>query len=270
MSDALGLLDARRRCLLAFHGETGPILAPMAYWSDGEHLWMSTSGSTLKVDRLRQDVGCALYVPGVDGAGVCAQGTVRIFSAADPLGLVLHGPAIAGAMTALAASNASSIAGYVQDVAKVPLRFMPQNRVVLRVRLTEIAVVEEPEKGPGIAPALPTVVPSDVRRILGGERHVVVAVDTPRLEVLPAVWGAGFALTAPAGRTFVPGARAAVAIDDDGEGRPTEVIGLSMRGTISSTGVLEATRVTWWEGFELTTADVPARAAAGGGIVLPD
>jgi hypothetical protein len=270
MSDALTLLDRRRRCLLAFHGRSGPLVAPMAYWSDGEHLWMSTSGSTIKADRLDGDGRCAVYVPGGDGSGVCAQGTARVFGAGDPLGLALHWPAIAGAMTALAASNASSIAGYVQDAAKVPTRFLPQNRVVLRVRLEELALVAEPHKPPGVAPALPTVVPSDVRRILGGVRRVVVAVDQPRLEVLPAVWGAGYALTPPAARSFVPGARAAAVIDADGEGRPTEVVGLSLRGSISARGALQPTRVTWWEGFAMTTADVPPPAAAGGGIVLPD
>lgn len=270
MSDALSLLDRRRRCLLAFHGERGPLVAPMAYWSDGEHLWMSTSGSTIKAGRLTEDGRCAVYVPGNDGSGVCAQGTARVFSAGDPLRLALHGPAIAGAMTALAASNASSIAGYVQDAARVPTRFLPQNRVVLRVRLDEVALVAEPAKPSGVAPALPTVVPSGVRRVLGGVRRVAVAVDEPRLEVLPAVWSTGYALTPPPGRSFAPGARAAAVIDADGKSRPTEVVGMSLRGSISPRGALEPTRVTWWEGFAMTTADVPPPASVGGGIVLPD
>jgi hypothetical protein len=268
-ADALAVLDANRRCLLAFRGRTGPILAPMAYWSDGEHLWMSTAGTTLKAERLLADDRCAVLVTGDDGASVSALGSARVFRPGDPLGLVLHGPAIAGAMAALAASNASSIGGYVQDAARIPSRFLPHNRVVVRVRLDEVASVAAPAVPAGVAPALPTVVPADVRRALGGQRRVAVAVDEPGLRVLPAVWSAGFALTAPDGHALPDGARAAVALDADPEARPTEVVGLSLRGAVAD-GRLVPERATWWEGFSLATADVPAPSASSSGIVLPD
>jgi hypothetical protein len=265
---AVEVLGAHRRCLLAFPGGSGPLVAPMAYWSDGAHLWMSTSGATVKAARLREDGTCAVYVPGSDRVGVSASGTARVFSAADPLGLVLHGPAITAAMTALAASNVSTLGGYVQDAARVPLRFLPHNRVVIRVRLSEVEEVAEPAGPPGIAPPLPTVVPSDIRRVLGGERRIVLAVDEPRLRLLPAVWGSGYALTLPPDAGVPDGARAAAVVDADPEGRPTEVVGLSLRGAIAG-GALVPERATWWEGFDLASADVPAPAARGG-LVLPD
>jgi hypothetical protein len=266
--DPQPLLDARRRCLLGFSGASGPLLAPMAYWSDGAHLWMTTSASTVKAARLRRDGRCAVWVPG-GGEGVRATGEARVFSAADPAALVLHGAAIATAMGALAVSNASSIAGYVQDAARVPTRFLPHNRVVLRVRLSDAEVVPEPAAPPGIAPALPGVVPADVRRVVGGQRRVVVAVEDGHLQVLPAVWSAGFRLTVPAGAQLPAGAPAAVVVDVDPEHRPTGVVGVSLRGTLTAAGALDAERVTWWEGFDVTSADVP-RASGSSGIVLPD
>lgn len=269
MMSAEDVLDARRRCLLAFAGARGPIVAPMAYWSDGAHLWMTTSSSTVKTDRLRRDGTCAVYVPGPDGVGVSATGSARIFRASDPLGLVLHGPSITAAMTALAASNVSSIGGYVQDAARVPLRFLPHNRVVVRLRLDDVDTVPEPERPPGVAPALPTVVPADIRRVLSGQRRIVLAVDTPQLRVLPAVWGAGFSLRLPEGAALPEGACAAAVVDADPQGRPTAVTGLSLRGPITG-GALRPERATWWEGFELASADVPAPAAGRSGIVLPD
>jgi hypothetical protein len=267
---AQAVLDSRRRCLLAFAGVNGPILSPMAYWSDGAHLWMTTSGSGVKAERLARDGSCAVYVAGADGVGASARGTARIFSAADPLGLVLHGPAITAAMAALAASNASSLGGYVQDAARVPLRFLPHNRVIVRVRLDDLQTFEEPAVPAGVAPALPTIVPSDIRRVLSGERRVVLAVGGPELRIAPAVWGAGFALTLPAGVPVPEGTRVAAVLDADPEGRPTEVVGLSLRGAVAADGRLVPERATWWEGFALTSADVPPAAVGRSGIVLPD
>lgn len=268
--DALAVLDGQHRCLLAVHGRTGPLVSPMAYWWDDQHAWMTTAASAVKIARLRADPRCAVWVPGPEGSGVGASGVARVFDASDPVGLLLHGPAITGAMTALAASNVSAIAGYVQDAARVPSRFRPHNRVVLRVRLDDAELCREPVAPPGVAPALPTVVPAEVRRVVGGRRRVVVALDTPDLEVLPAVWGAGFALTPPAGRTLPADAGAAVVVDVDPGERPTTVVGLALRGTITDGGALRPARATWWEGFEIASADVPAPTSAASGIVLPD
>lgn len=273
-ADAHDVLDEQRRCLLAFASPTGPLLAPMAYWSDGEHLWLTTSRSAPKVRRLREDGRCALYVPGAPGGpGVSGTGRVRVFRAGDPVGLLLHGPALTGAMAALAVSNVSSLFGYAQDAALVPTRWAPQNRVALRLTIDEVELVEPPVAPAGVAPALPSTVPSDVRRALAGRRDVTVAVDRPGLEVLPASWGAAYRLTAPAGRSFAPGARAAVVVDRDPESRPTTVVGLSLRGEIDGSGALRPARATWWKGFRMSTADVPTPPTSLGGpsgIVLPD
>jgi hypothetical protein len=231
---------------------------------------MSTSSATLKVRQLRADGDCAALVPGVgDEPAVAVRGTVRVFRPGDPLGLLLHGAAISAAMAALAVSNASSMFGYVQDVTSLPARWAPHNRVVLRLSVDEATVVAPPVVGPGVAPALPTVVPAAARRVLSGQRRVALAALTPQLRIMPAVWGAGYSLALPDGERIPIGSPVAAVVDSDPEGRPTGVLGMSVRGEMDERGGLRPQRVTWWEGFRLQTADVPPPAATFG-IVLPD
>lgn len=284
-SDPRRVLDEQRRCLLGFPTPAGPMLAPMAYWSDGEHLWMSTAGSSVKARRLREHPECVVYVPAAeDVPGAVARGEVRVFRAGDPMGLLFHGAAITGAMAALAVSNASSMLGYAQDAASIPARWAPPNRVVLRLRLDDVEAAPQPVAATGVAPPLPAVVPSDIRRALAGQRRVTLAVEQRpergqgedsgrvRIRVLPAVWAAGLRLALPAGASLTPGTRVAAVLHADPEGRPTGVVGLALRGTVDVDGRLRPERATWWHGFRLHTADVPPQPTPGGssGIVLPD
>jgi hypothetical protein len=264
------LLCGANRALIAVRGRRGPLLSPMAVWYDGAGLWASTASNAVKSRLLRRDGRCLLYVPAPDVAdgGVVVGATARVFGPHDPLGTMLHWPTISVAMAALAARNAGNIVGYAQDVARIPLSWMPANRVVVRAHVERAAAVAAPPVGPGIAPALPPVVPADVRRAIGGQRRVVVAVvDGERLRVLPGVWGAGFALSL---LDELPGsAPATVVVDDDPHGRPTLVTGLAFGGHLDDRGTaLRPERVTWWRGFATTTEDMPAPSASG--ITLPD
>jgi hypothetical protein len=259
---------------------------------------MTTSASAVKARVLRRDPVCAVWAPPArEGEpGSVVYGTARIFEPRDPLGLALHGPAVTTAMTALAAGNVPTLVGYAQDLVRLPARWWPQNRVVLRVTIHERRELAPPGSGDapaadaaaadmgaatstdaghptgperGIAPALPTVVPTDIRRGLGGRRSVVLATtDGDELAIAPAVWGSGFSLTVPADHPLPSGASAAAAVDTDPRGRPTAVMGASVRGQIDDQGALEPQRVTWWDGFEIETRQIPA--AASRGVTLPD
>lgn len=271
------VLERGSRCLLGLHGARGPVLSPMAYWFDGTAVWMSTPARSVKVSALARDAHCALYVapPGGEGPGAVAGGRARVFSARDPRGLVLHGPTISAAVAVLALRNATSIAGYLADAPRIPSRFLPRNRVVVRVVLDDVEAVFPPALTPGIAPALPTVVPPDVRRALAGRRRVALAVlDGETVRLSPAVWRAAtdgsLPLDLPVAVDLPTGGHAAVALDADGRGRPTEVAGLSLSGTLTGAPALLPERVTWWSGFNVTTADVPAPASTPGTITLPD
>lgn len=268
------LLDDAKRLVLAWPGRTLPVLTPMAFWWDGQHVWFSTSGSSLKARALRREGACAMYVPPPEGSseGALLRGSARVFHARDPVGLAVHGGLLAAAQGALMVKNASSMAGYVVDAPKVPLRFQPQQRVLVRVRVEERSTVVQPDIGPGIAPALPTEVPPEVRRTLSGRRRVVVGtlVDGG-IGLLPAVWGAGFALRLPEGAALDEGTPVTAVLDHDPGFRPTEVVGLSLSGTVAAAGPtmkIVPVKVRWWSGFELRSAELSGRATDT--IVIPD
>lgn len=260
------MLEARRRCFLALAGPDGPVLRPLRYWYDGQHAWTTTAEAALP--GVGEEAACALWLPADDGPGLLAQGRVRVFGAGEPLRLLLHAPAITGALAALAADNAGAVADYVQEAARNPGRLDARGRIVLRIRVDSGWPVTPEKPGFGVAPAIPTAVPAEVRRVVGGCRDVVVAAAEPRLAVLPAVLGPGFRLTAAAG-ALPTGSKVEVVIDP-GEGSPAGgSIGLALGGRISEEVSLELERATWWNGARVGSAPVN-QASAGSGIVLPD
>lgn len=263
------LLDRASRCLLAVDGPDGPLLAPMAFWFDGAGLWMLTSRSPVEAAVLRRAPACVVYVsPLQEGASaMVVRGRVRVFGPGDPLGLLLHAPTISAAMTALAARDVGSVVGYVQDAVRVPPRWSPGRRAVLRLAVEELEDIDPPAVGPGVAPALPTVVPPGVRRALAGCRRVAVAFrDGDALEVTPAVWSGGYELTTPPDVRIPEGAPAVAAVD----AAPHAAHGaeVAVHGQVRAGPRLQPEQATWWDGVTVTTAPVPAPTP--GGIDLPD
>ncbi|WP_157965555.1 pyridoxamine 5'-phosphate oxidase family protein [Euzebya rosea] len=264
------LLDDAKRMTLAWHGRTGPVLAPMAFWWDGRHLWCSTSGSSAKVERIEDRPEVAVLVGADDdgASGAVLRGRARIFRPTDVVAMATHGATLAAAQAALAVKQAPSIAGYVVDAARIPSRWMPARRVMLRITVDDPEPILAPTMGPGIAPGLPTAVPPEVRRLLSGQRRVVLGVrDGEHLRVLPAIWGPGFTLDLPAGESVPTGLPAVVVTDHDPGFRPTEVAGVAVRGRISGR-TISAESVRWWHGFDSGRAEMPT--AAFDPIVLPD
>lgn len=266
--DAAAILDAATRCLLAARGRRAPLVSPMAHWFDGTALWMTTVADAAKIAALRDDPACAVAVaPDADRPGVAARGRARVFGPGEPVRLALHAPAITGALSGLAARNLGALVGYATHAWEIPGRWAPYHRVVLRVTVDELELAEPPSDAGGVSPALPTEVPADVRRRLGGKRAVVALWDEPPLRLAPAVWGAGFALTFAAGGPRPrAGDRVGAVIDVD-RGEPSEASGAVVYGDLDERGALSPDRVVWWRGFDVRSAQV---APASGGAVLPD
>lgn len=262
-------LDTATHCVLGFVERSQPQMVPLAFWFDGSQLWLSLQSDSREVAALRREASCSVYVPAVDGAAATViRGSARVFGFHDPLGLAVHGPVISTAMAALAAHNAGAIAGYVQDASRVPARLLPRNRVAVRISVVERRDSEPVVPPAGIAPALPAVVPTNVRRAVAGQRQVVLAtVQAGSLEIGPAAWGAGFVLTVPPQRVLSPGVAAAALVQTETQRRPTATAGLILSGFMGSNGALRPERATSWSGFETLTADIPAVRSS---VVLPD
>lgn len=253
------VLAGGSRCLLAV---AGPLVTPMSYWFDGASVWLSAPAGSAKVAALRDDPRCALWLGPTWEPGVVVHGAARVFSLRDPLGLALHAPTVTAAAAALALGNVNPRA------LRVPPRLLPADSAVLKVAVADAAAVPLPALPPGIAPALPTNVPADVRRALAGQRRVMLALAGERgVALVPAALGAGSVLTVPPGAVLPDGGDAVAVLDHGGRGAS----GLALEGTLAPGPALRATRVTWWRGAELGSAEVPlAATTAPGAITLPD
>lgn len=277
--DALGRAT---RCLLVATGPgrpgRPPVAVPVTTWWDGAGAWSTLPADGIELAALRRDPRCVLVAPPPDreeGVGAVAAATARVYSSADPLRLALHAPPLLAALAALGLANASRLAGAAAGAWRDPSRLLPEGRVAVRAVVEAVTPARPLTPGPGIAPALPTVVPPEVRRLLAGRRRVVVAVaDADGLRVLPAVWGAGFTLVGPAGIGLPDGTPATVVVDGDDEA------GLALEGRVdapagASWARLVPSRALWWHDTRRGAAELPAPADLGGragrsGVVLPD
>lgn len=266
------LLATADHCMLAYRVDNGPAMTPLACWSDGGGVWMTTSRHAAKTAALRRDARCGVWIapPDGDGAGVVIDGTARIYEPSDPISFALHAPTVAAASAALAMTHRRALAGYVLDLPRLPAHWQPQSRVLVRVRIDRARSRRVPDRVTGVGPVLPTELPSTVRRALTGARHVTLATQRgDALSVQPAVWGAGFRLDV--GTTIVPEAEipACIVVEHAPGQRPSTKVGLMLRGSVDAGLTFTPVRVVWWEGFSGGAAAVRAPTTASG-IVLPD
>src|SRR5207245_10430265 len=80
---------------------------------------------------------------------------------------MLEGPGYFLGMAGYALRNAPFIAGYALDLARLPREWMPYNRVVLRLKLSDADLIEDAPFPPAQAARLPAV-PAEVSRQLAG------------------------------------------------------------------------------------------------------
>lgn len=241
-----GLARATHALLLVWTGHPGDrravtVVSPA--WWDGAGVWLAAQDAA---DALREQPACTVVLSAGDGPELVVRGTARVHGLHDPLGLALHGPAIAGAMSALALRQPAAL--------RQVLPGLPRD-VLVRVTARDAGTLRFPDRSDGVAPALPPEAPSDVRRAVAGVRRVLVF-EPSRPGVTAAVWGGGMRLT---GLGPVPGLCAVVA--QAGEA------GLVLEGMLDADGVLRPERAQWWLGAERGGA--PVRAGVGT-IVLPE
>lgn len=262
------VLTRAPRGALAYLRGRDPLLVPVAFWWDGKHVWLLAGADDPHTQALQHDPACALWVAPTTrgGDGVAGRGRARLFTARDPAALALHGAAITAAVGALGVKHAGALVGYAQDVARLPVRRLLRERVVVRVALEDLQPLRPPPLGTGIAPALPPVIPAEVRRSVAGKRHVTLAVGGDGLQVTPAVWSAGFRVQTPAGVTVPRDAPAAVLVDGDAARRPSDFVAITLAGGVVH-GRFTSQLATWWHGFDVQQREVPTAVEP---LRLPD
>src|SRR5438552_17507618 len=90
---------------------------------------------------------------------------------------MLEGPSYFFGMAGYALRNAPFIAGYALDLARLPREWMPYNRVVLRMKLSDADLIEGAPFAPAQAASVPAV-PAEVgRRLAGVSRGYACLID---------------------------------------------------------------------------------------------
>src|SRR5204862_40815 len=95
---------------------------------------------------------------------------------------VLDGPSYFRGMAGYALRNAPFVAGYVLDLARLPREWMPYNRVVLRLRLSDADIVEGAPFPAAQAARVPAVPAEVSRRLAGVSRGYACWIEGGQLE----------------------------------------------------------------------------------------
>jgi hypothetical protein len=269
--------------MLALRSGRLPLVNPAVFNFAGGSLWMTTSRYAAKTIIARRDPRAAFLVDGGVNA-VLMRGALEVF---DPLNLsndvraVLEGPAYFLGMAGYALRNAPFFAGYALDLMRLPREWMPYNRVVLRLRLSDADIVKSAPFPPAQAARVPAVAAEVSRRLAGVSRGYACWFEGGMPVIRPAFWEVerGRVSIAPASGKPRPGAPGALVVESHHRFRPSLMVGACVRGTFAASadraaiaeryGIdasevppvidLRPERVTSWRGFAITTS-VPRSA----------
>jgi hypothetical protein len=264
--------------MLALRSGRLPLVNPAVFSFAGGSLWMTTSRYAAKTIIARRDPRAAFLVDGGDKA-VLLRGALEVF---DPLSVsndvraVLEGPSFFMGMAGYALRNAPFIAGYALDLTRLPREWMPYNRVILRMKLSDADLVEGAPFPSAQAARVPAV-PAEVSRSLAGvSRGYACWIEGGMPLIRPAFWEVdrGRVTVAPTSGGPRAGSPGALVVESHHRFRPSQMVGACVRGTFAAStdgagiaeryGIataevpsvvdLKVERVTSWRGFAITTA----------------
>ena len=283
--DASTILGRASIGMLALRSGRLPLVNPAVFSYAGGSLWMTTSRYAAKTIIAKRDPRAAFLVDGGDRA-VLLRGALEIF---DPLNVsndvraVLEGPSFFFGMASYALRNMPFVAGYALDLTRLPREWMPYNRVVMRLKLSDADVVQGAPFPPAQAARVPAVPAEVSRRLAGVSRGYACWIEGGLPVMRPAFWEVdrGQVSVAPTSGRPRTGAPGALVVEAHHRFRPSMMVGACVRGTFapSSDGAaiaerygidaarvppvvdLKTERVTSWRGFAVTTS-VPRTARA--------
>jgi hypothetical protein len=277
--EARAILGQASMGMLALRtGRAAPLVNPAVFNFASGSLWMTTSRYAAKTVIARRDPRGAFLVDGGTRA-VLLRGVLEIL---DPLSIptqvrtLLDGPGYFLGMAGYTLRNIPFIAGYLLDLARLPREWMPYNRVVLRLRLTDADIVEGAPFPPAQAARVPAVPAEVSRRLAGVSRGYACWIESGMPVLRPAFWEVdqGQVIVAPTSGRPRTGSAGALVVESHHPFRPSLMVGACVRGTFSHTTDAEAIaeryglapsevppvlslnpiRVTSWRGFAITTA----------------
>lgn len=266
-----------------------------AEWAD--RIWTTTSRGSLKARSVQtHGVAAATTVADVDAGTVqvAAGPTIAVSpidprtAAADPEALLHLLPGVLG----VAAHHAEQLVGYLEAAREIPASWLPHRRLVLVTRpdrslslrgwdvegvtgpWAQLAAGGAPEPSPRAAGSLP-VLPDDLADLVRTDAPAQVGVSTPdgpvplpgRIDEAGGLRVSTAALAAVG--AILPGA-GCVTFDDSAPRRPDAKRGAMLRGRLvladrdhrTARLVLDADKITSWNGFRAETTDVAAVAPA--------
>lgn len=275
--EAQAILGRASIGMLALRAGRTPLVNPAVFSFASGAVWMTTSRYAAKTVLARRDPRAAFLVDGGTQA-VLMRGALEVF---DPLSLsndvraVLEGPGYFLGMAGYALRNAPFFAGYVLDLMRLPREWMPYNRVVLRLKLSDADIVEGAPFPPAQAARVPAVPAEVSRRLAGAARGYACWLEGGMPVLRPAFWDVerGAVTVAPTSGHPRLGAPGALVVESHHRFRPSQMVGACLRGTFAPSTDTEAIaerygihasevpavinlkveRVTSWRGFAITT-----------------
>jgi hypothetical protein len=283
---ARDLLATARIGMLALASGTSPLVNPAAFTYQAGSVWMTTSRYAAKLGMARKDPRASFIVE-AGGRSVQLQGVLEVFdlrSMRGALRAALEGPSFGFSMAGYALKNAAFIGGYLVDLAGVPRQWWPHNRIVLRLspdRLAELATGIAEAAHPSRLPAAPERV---AKAVANESEGFLCWMRRGYPQLVPALWVAdGEDVLAWVPEELAPphdDIASTLVVEFHHPYRATRMVGACPRGPVShepsavkavearyemtlKDGVglrLATTRVTWWQGFEVKTTPIGAKA----------
>lgn len=282
--------------MVAFNGGRYPLVNPAAFHFGGDSIWLTTSRHAVKVGMARKRPEVSFLVEG-GGRCVLLEGEAEVYDPRSVPGIVagvMGGPGLYLNLAGYAFKNAAFIGGYLRDLARIPGDWWPQNRALLRLRITRtwsLPSVGEHPAGPALVPGVPSAIRRALTRV--PVAYACTVVDGVPL-MAPALWTSEGGLSLVTGVAGFLGISSrsigGVAIESHHPYRATRMIGAYLRGRFTPApdakqavadryemveippgqGLhLDAERVTWWRGFHLETGSVEAEERAPAAAAAP-
>ncbi|HSS60132.1 MAG TPA: hypothetical protein VLK30_01605 [Candidatus Limnocylindrales bacterium] len=276
--EASAILGQASIGMLALRAGRTPLVNPAVFSFAGGAVWMTTSRYAAKTVLAKRDPRAAFLVDG-GAQAVLLRGALEVF---DPLSLsndvraVLEGPGYFVGMAGYALRNAPFFAGYLLDLMRLPREWMPYNRVVLRLKLSDADLVEGAPFPPAQAARVPAVPAEVSRRLAGVSRGYACWIEGGMPVIRPAFWEVehGRVIVAPTSGRPRLGAPGALVVESHHRFRPSQMVGACVRGAFAQSndgdavaeryGIdasevpwvidLKPERVTSWRGFAITTS----------------